>query len=182
MQGQKALPMQGQKTLGFHQMYLNLCSEDEQIPLRKVYSKRNKNSHNVFIKLKYHFHSILKITPLSFFLSGGLGEHNPSKKRGSLYLLLDRIRRLGFGKFKTLDCFSAFFLIYPTAPLGKPQVPLHQHLELALKLALFTLSILSIHLDQLIIYIIENDSSMCMFLFMYFFRAQYFITHNSIIW
>lgn len=119
---------------------------------------------------------------MSFFLSGGLGEHNPSKKRGSLYLLLDRIRRLGFGKFKTLDCFSAFFLIYPTAPLAKPQVPLHQHLELALKLALFTLSILSIHLDQLIIYIIENDSSMCMFLFMYFFRAQYFITHNSIIW
>uniref|UniRef100_A0A8C2FCN4 Metalloendopeptidase n=1 Tax=Cyprinus carpio TaxID=7962 RepID=A0A8C2FCN4_CYPCA len=29
-------------------------------------------------------------------MSGGLGEHNPSKKRGSLYLLLDRIRRLGF--------------------------------------------------------------------------------------
>lgn len=103
------------------------------------------------------------------FLSGGLGEHNPSKKRGSLYLLLDRIRRLGFGKFKTLDCFSAFFLIYPTAPLAKPQVPLYQHLELALNLVLFTLSILSIHLDQLIIYIIVNDSSTCTVLYVSFY-------------
>ncbi len=25
------LPMEGQKALGFHQKYLNLCSEDEQV-------------------------------------------------------------------------------------------------------------------------------------------------------
>lgn len=30
--------------------------------------------------------------------SGGLEEHEASKKRGSLYLLLERIRRFGLGK------------------------------------------------------------------------------------
>lgn len=31
-------------------------------------------------------------------MSGGLEEHAVSKKSGSLYLLLDKIRRFGFGK------------------------------------------------------------------------------------
>lgn len=31
-------------------------------------------------------------------MSGGLEEHDASKKRGSLYLLLERIRRFGLGK------------------------------------------------------------------------------------
>lgn len=31
-------------------------------------------------------------------VSGGLEEHEITKKRGSLYLLLERIRRFGFGK------------------------------------------------------------------------------------
>ncbi len=74
------LSMQGQKALGFHQKYLNLCYEDEQrsygfgindkikffgwtIPLRPVHTKNtnyNNNYNNILILIltRFHFHAV----------------------------------------------------------------------------------------------------------------------------
>ncbi len=70
------LSMQGQKALGFHQKYLNLCYKDEQrsygfgindkikifgwtIPLRPVHTK-NTNYKNILILIltRFHFHAV----------------------------------------------------------------------------------------------------------------------------
>lgn len=57
-------------------------------------------------KMSYYMNLLF----LFLFESGGLGEHE-TVKRGSLYLLLERIRRFGFGKQSENDVLTFFFKV-----------------------------------------------------------------------